>query len=194
DSFVDEVVINGVDVTEYVNDRDPWYPLRAMLHPTDRNGMLAAWDALEAEWAPTIDRATALTDAQRRTSVGGEWSFVDTLRHLVFCMDKWFTVPVLGEPAFDPMGRSNSGSVDFPWPGVDRDADPTFEEVLAVRASQAATFRDFLESVTPTALDREVEVLENGPGFPVRDCIFVVFEEEFEHHRYAVRDLVQITG
>ena len=30
DAFVDRVVINGVDVTQYVNDGDPWYPLRAM--------------------------------------------------------------------------------------------------------------------------------------------------------------------
>ena len=31
DALVDTVVINGVDVTAYVNERDPWYPLRAML-------------------------------------------------------------------------------------------------------------------------------------------------------------------
>src|SRR5947207_947543 len=33
DALVDTVVINGVDVTAYVNARDPWYPLRAMLRP-----------------------------------------------------------------------------------------------------------------------------------------------------------------
>ena len=26
DALVDAVVINGVDVTAYVNERDPWYP------------------------------------------------------------------------------------------------------------------------------------------------------------------------
>ena len=31
DALVDKVVINGVDVTAYVNERDPWYPLRAMV-------------------------------------------------------------------------------------------------------------------------------------------------------------------
>ena len=35
---------------------------------------------------------------------------------------------------------------------------------------------------------REVDVLENGPN-PVRECLYTVFEEEFEHNRYAVRDL-----
>ena len=28
DALVDTVVINGVDVTAYVNEREPWYPLR----------------------------------------------------------------------------------------------------------------------------------------------------------------------
>ena len=49
DALVDKVVINGVDVTAYVNERDPWYPLRAMLRPVDPEGMRAAWAALEEE-------------------------------------------------------------------------------------------------------------------------------------------------
>ena len=57
DALVDTVVINGVDVTAYVNERDPWYPLRAMLRPTTPEGMRATWAALEAEWAKTIARA-----------------------------------------------------------------------------------------------------------------------------------------
>ena len=54
DALVDKVVINGVDVTGYVNERDPWYPLRAMIRPTDPEGMRAAWAALEDAWAKTI--------------------------------------------------------------------------------------------------------------------------------------------
>jgi len=53
DALVDHVTINGVDVTRYVNERDRWYPLRAMLRPTDPDGMRAAWQALEQAWAPT---------------------------------------------------------------------------------------------------------------------------------------------
>jgi hypothetical protein len=55
DALVDTVVINGVDVTAYVNERDPWYPLRAMLRPSDPEGMRATWVALEDEWAKTIN-------------------------------------------------------------------------------------------------------------------------------------------
>ena len=34
DAKIDRLVINGVDVTDYINERDRWYPLRAMVRPT----------------------------------------------------------------------------------------------------------------------------------------------------------------
>jgi uncharacterized damage-inducible protein DinB len=188
---VDHVTINGVDVTEYVNERDRWYPLRAMLRPTEPPGFGAAWRALEEAWAPTIEQARRLTEDQRHESVGGEWSVVDTLRHLVMAMDKWFTLPILGDKVFDPIGLPNTGSADFGWPGLDPEADPTFDEVLEVRARKAARFRGFLDAVTPADLVRDVEVLENGAS-PVNECLYTVFEEEFHHNRYALRDLAQL--
>jgi uncharacterized damage-inducible protein DinB len=191
DALVDHVTINGVDVTQYVNERDRWYPLRAMLRPTDPEGFGAAWHALEQAWASTIERARRLTEEKRHESVGGEWSVVDTLRHLVFAMDKWFSLPTLGDEEFDPVGLPNTGSADFGWPGLDRRADPTFDEVLDVRARRAARFREFLDAVTPADLVREVEVLENGTT-PVNECLYTVFEEEFHHNRYALRDLAQL--
>ena len=89
--------VPGVDVTTYVNEHDPWYPLRGMLRPTDDAGLSAALDALGAAWAATINRARALTDAQRHESDGGEWPFIQTQQHLVFGVDKWFTAPLLGQ-------------------------------------------------------------------------------------------------
>lgn len=187
DGLVDRVVINGVDVTAYVNEHDRWYPLRAMLRPTDREGFLAAWEALEREWAATIERARQLPAGRVHESVGGEWSFVDTLRHLVFAIDKWFTAAVVGGE-FHPYGLPNTGSADFGWPGLDPTASPSLDEVLAVRAGRAAAFRRHVDALTPDELTRQVEVLENGPH-PVLECLYTVLEEEFEHHRYAVRDL-----
>ena len=192
DALVERVTINGVDVTGFVNERDPWYPLRAMLRPRDPEGMRAAWTALEQAWSPAIDRAGQLDAPQRHESVGGEWSFVQTLRHLVFAMDKWFIVPVLGDSQFHPIGLPNRGSVDFGWPGLDRAAEPTFDHVLAVRAERAARLRAFLADVEPTDLRREVEVLENGTT-PVDECLFTVFAEEFHHLRYAFRDLAALS-
>jgi hypothetical protein len=190
DALVDKMVINGVDVTEYVNERDPWYPLRAMLRPPDPEGMRAAWAALEDVWAETVTRAKALPEDMLHQSVNDEWSFVQTLRHLVMAMDKWFTAPILGE-SFHPIGLPNTGSLDFPWPGLDYDLKPSVSEALAVHADRAERFRQYLESVTTTDFARPVDVLENGTN-PIQECLYTVFEEEFWHNRYAVRDLAEL--
>ena len=122
DALVDTVVINGVDVTDYVNERDPWYPLRAMLRPSDPEGMRATWAALEEEWAKTLTRALALPERRLHESVNGEWSFVQTLRHLVFAMDKWFTAPIL-ERALPPDGAAEQrlGRLPLARPELDLD-------------------------------------------------------------------------
>ena len=190
DALVDTFVINGVDVTDYVNERDPWYPLRGMLRASTPEAMRETWAALEVEWATTLTQARDLAEDQVHESVNGEWSFVQTIRHLVMAMDKWFTAPILGG-TFHPIGLPNTGSVDFPWPGLDDSSTPSLAEALEVRADRATRFRDYLATVEPAELDREVDVLENGPH-PVRECIYTVFEEEFWHNRYARRDLAQL--
>jgi hypothetical protein len=187
DALIERVVINGVDVTDYVNERDQWYPLRAMLRPEDPEGMRAAWDALEREWETTLGIAQALPEAALHRPVNEEWSFVETLRHLVFAMDKWFTVPIIGA-AFHPFGLPNTGSLDLPWPGLDYDLRPTLAEALAVRADRSMRLRGFLESVQEADFARPIDVLENGVN-PLRECLCTVFEEEFWHNRYARRDL-----
>lgn len=191
DGLVDRLVVNGVDVTDVVNAGDRWYPLRAMLTPAYPEGMRTACEALQTAWAELIGRARALPDDQVHESVGGEWSFVETLRHLQFATDKWFTLPVLGSARMHPFGLPNSGSADLDWPGVDRAASPGFAEMLDVRAARDATLSTYLHGLNGLGteeLDRPVEVIENGT-VTVRECLHVVFEEEFEHLRYATRDL-----
>lgn len=190
DGIVERVVINGVDVTDYVNQHDPWMPLRGMLRPDDVAGMRAAWAQVESDWASTIERANRLTDAQRRESVNGEWSFVQTLRHLLMAMDKWFTVPLTGG-TFHPFGLPNTGSIDEPFPGLDLSSDPSYEEVLAARAERSRVLASYLDALSDDDLDREVEIIENGV-VPLRECFYTVFEEEFEHRRYALRDLAAL--
>jgi hypothetical protein len=192
DALVDRVVINGVDVTAYVNERDPWYPLRAMLRPSDPEGMRAAWAVLGDEWASTVARAHALPDAALHASVDGEWSFVQTVRHLVFATDKWCTAPVLGE-GFHPIGLPNSSSVDFPWPGLDHDLRPSVPDALAVLDDRLRRVRDRLAAIEAIDFARPVDVLENGTT-PLRECIYAVFEELFWHNRYARRDLAHLGG
>jgi DinB superfamily len=142
---------------------------------------------LEERWTVLLDRARAHARPVWSESVDGEWSLLQTLRHLVFAIDKWFTVPILGG-SFSALGLPNSGSVDFPWPGLDGDAQPSLDEVLEIRSGRVALVRDFLASVSVDALAGTVDVLENGPHSTL-DCIHVVFEEEFWHLRYATRDL-----
>jgi hypothetical protein len=187
DALVDRLVINGVDVTAYVNERDRWFPLRAMLRPTDPDGIEAAIAALDTEWDSTIARAFALGEQRLHESVNGEFSFVQTLRHLVFAMDKWFTVPVLGGQ-FHPIGLPNTGSLDFGWPNLDYGQTPSVAVALAVRAGRAAAFRDYAARLSTADFTRPIEVLENGTN-PLQECIYTVLEEEFWHHRYALRDL-----
>jgi hypothetical protein len=190
DASIGRLVVNGVDVTDYVNERDPWFPLRSMIEPTDPAGAQAAWSALEQTWSETLALASACADGDLHRSVDGEWSFVDTLRHLVFAIDKWFSVPIAGG-SFDPMGLPNSGSIDFPFPGVDPTAQPGLTGALAAHQDRVEAVRGFIESVSLDDLDRRVDVLENGEH-SVRDCLWTVFEESFWHNRYARRDLERL--
>ena len=182
DAFIDRVVVNGVDVTAFVNERDRWHPLRAVLAASDPESMRTGWAALREAWAASVVRARRLPDAALHESVEGEWSFVQTLRHLLFAMDKWFTAPILG-------GRFHSaGMAVSSRPDVDHEVVPSLSEVLAARAEQATRLGDYLAGVTAEDLTRTVDVIDNGPHL-VRDCISTVLEEEFWHHRYAERDL-----
>jgi hypothetical protein len=190
DAFIDGVVINGVDVTQFVNEHDRWYPLRTVLGVSGPESMRAGWGLLREAGEAMIMRARRLPDEDLHVSVDGEWSFVQTLRHLVFAMDKWFTVPILGGQ-FQRFGLPNTGSIEFPWPGLDRSAAPALADVLSVRSEQVARLDDYLAGITSEDLTRTVEVLENGPHL-VRDCIATVLEEEFWHHRYADRDLAAL--
>ncbi|CAN5865158.1 hypothetical protein BH24ACT6_BH24ACT6_19340 [soil metagenome] len=46
----------------------------------------------------------------------------------------------------------------------------------------------FLDGLTTDDLVRTDEVVENGSS-PVSECVYTVFEEEFHHNRYTLRDL-----
>lgn len=187
DAYVERLVVNGVDVTDYVNEHDVWFPLRTALRPTDAASMRRGWALLQDAWRAAIERADALPDRAVDESVGGEWSFADTLRHLLLATDKWFTAPVLGG-TFHPFGLANRGSVDFPFPGLDPAAAPSFDDVLTARAERSGAVSRYLAGLDDAELDRVVDVLENGPH-QVRDCLATVLEEEFWHLRYADRDL-----
>ena len=103
------LTINGVDIGPLVNaELDRRYPGRAKMRPTDPAGFREAWDVVERLWAETVGRARPLDPELLHESVDGEWSFTETLRHLVFATDSWIRRAILGDPSpWDPL--------DLPW-------------------------------------------------------------------------------
>lgn len=188
--------INGVDVGPLIEaELDRRHPDRARMRPADVAGYREAWDILEEQWAGTVNRARALPPELLHERVDGEWSFIQTLRHLVFATDIWVRRAILGDPRpwhplslpFDEMPPDP----DVPW---DRDARPDLDEVLALRADRTATVRRVIEDLTEESLAGNTEPVE-GPGypdagsFPVAECLRTVLNEEWQHRRYAERDL-----
>jgi uncharacterized protein YjbI with pentapeptide repeats len=193
DGMIANVVINGVNVTPYVTaELQRTNPERALLQPTDPEGMRASWEEVRARWDATIERARQLPEATLHESVNGEFSFVQTLQHLIFAIDKWFIAPILGGD-LAPIGLPNTGSLDFPWPGLDYDLKPSFADALAVRRDREAQFSKYLADLEPAVLTETRVVLENGNA-PVQGCLHTVFEEELAHLGYATRDLDLLTG
>ena len=193
---IENLRINGVAVAPLVEaELNRRYPDRVKMRPVDADGYRAAWDSVERLWAQTVERARGLAPDLLHERVDGEWSFIETLRHLVFATDTWVRRAFLGEPSpWDPL--------DLPWdempdtPGVprDRDARPSLDEVLALRRDRMSTVRQVIESLTDESLAGHTEPVE-GPGWPpprsfeVRECLLVTLNEEWCHRQFAERDL-----
>ena len=61
--------------------------------------MWLLWAVIERTWQPTVERARRLPPELLHQRVDGEWSFIETLRHLVFATDAWVRRAILGDPA-----------------------------------------------------------------------------------------------
>ena len=185
--------VNGVDVIPFVEaELNRRFPGRADRRAADPEGLRAAWAALERTWAATLERVAAMPAGTVDVSVDGEWSFAQTLRHLVLATDTWLRRAILEiEQPFHPIGLAGPGAEDD---GLDMSIfmtdTPSYAEVLEVRAGRIAMVRDFLATVTSD----ELATMRKNPWAPkypetTLSCLHVILEEEWEHHRYAVRDL-----
>jgi len=189
------LTINGVAVAPLVEgELDRLHPERLELRPVDVAGVLHAFDVVDALWAPTIERARRLPPAQLHVRIDGEYSFVETLRHLVFATDSWLTRLVLRVPNAH---HELAMPPDLP-PDAPPDEGPELDAVLEVRAERAQRLRAHLAGATDADL-QQVVTAPDATSHPqgshkVLDCFVLVFGEEWWHHRYATRDLDELTS
>jgi uncharacterized protein YjbI with pentapeptide repeats len=193
--YTSNLRVNGVDVVPLVEaELNRRYPERARMRPSDADGFREAWDILERLWQPTVDRARGMAPELLHERVDGEWSFIETLRHLVFATDAWVRRAILGDPSpWDPLDLPHDEMPSEPSIPRDREARPSLDQMLALRADRMATVRQVLAGLTDAALaGRTVPVTEPGypepESFPVRRCLQAILSEEWEHRLYAERD------
>lgn len=196
DGAVDGLTINGIQIAPLVDaELDRLHPGREQLRATDPDGIRDAWAWLEGLWAETTAVALEHPDSSLNLRVDDEWSFLETLRHLVFASETWVGAGILGRTTFHHLGLAG------PWfdpatAGLHADATPTVEEVLAARAEQQAMVRDYLATVTAETLDSESRPPEGvawPPPFPqpVRSRVATILNEEWWHLQFAKRDMAR---
>lgn len=195
---LENVVVNGVDIAPLVEaELNRRTPDRAKMRPDDREGFRQAWTILERRWEGTVARARTFPEADLHRGVDDEWSFIQTLRHLNFASAAWVGRMILGNPSpwhqLDLPWDEAPGWDDIPW---DREARPSLDEVLAIRRDRQKMVRDVIASLTADQLASEVTRTEPGwpqaENFPVRQCLRIVLNEEWEHRLYAERDLTAL--
>lgn len=185
--------VNGVDVAPYVDAQlDERFPGRARRRADSPAGLRSAWAALEAAWAAVVTRAEAMPPGTVDVSVDDEWSFAQTLRHLVMATDTWLRRGIQGvADPFHPLGQPDSSfAADGEDGSVFVGGTPAFEDVLQARADRVAMVRSFIETSTAEQL-AEPRPNPHAPQHSetVLSCLHTILEEEWEHLRYATRDL-----
>lgn len=187
------LLVNGVNVVPLINaELDRRFPGRDLRSAEDPAGLRAAWTALQQAWQRALHRVETMPTGTVDTQVDGEWSFAQTLRHLVMATDVWLRRAILGvDNPYHPLGQPN---VEFESDGGDMSVfsteTPTFDEVLEARAGRVAMVTDFLAAVTDSQL-AEQRANPWSPDYPetVLSCLHTIIGEEWEHLRFATRDL-----
>jgi hypothetical protein len=192
------VTINGVDIAPLVEaELNRRMPDRAKMRPDDPDGFVEAWAVLERLWEDTVARATTFAEPLLHRNVDDEWSFIQTLRHLNFASAAWIGRMVLGNASpwhpLDLPWDEAPGWDEIPW---DSDSRPSLDDVLAVRRERQAMVRDVMASLDAEQLGSEVSRTEPGwpqlESFPLKQCLLIVLNEEWEHRLYAERDLTAL--
>jgi hypothetical protein len=192
---VEGLRINGVEVHPLIeaelNRRSPG---RVLLRATEPKDFAKAWIMLDAMWTTTIARAKTLPEPLLYERVNEEWSFVETLRHMIMATDCWHGRMIQGEPRpYHRWGLVGSFLSEPENLGLDLSATPSLDEVLVVRRARFDEVGTTISSLTEAELRRVCQP-PSTPGHPneprtVLHCLHVILNEEWEHNAYANRDL-----
>lgn len=195
DGEIRGLTVNGVDVGPLVEaELDRRDPRRTKMRPTTAAGFRQAWPVVEEIWAQSEQRARRLPPRLLDERVEGEWSYIETLRHLVFASDAWVLRALLGEDRpYSPLGLVHTEAEPDPLLPDDPDARPSLDEILTVRAERMTKVAGVIAALTDQQLASHVEISTPGypaPGsYPVQRCIGAVVHEEWAHWTFAQRDL-----
>ena len=160
-----------------------------------------AWAVVDAQWDDAVAHAATLPEPLLHERVEGEWSFVETMRHLVFACDIWVGRMLSDEPGdFHPLGLPPTDTTDAGAAamGLTLDATPSFDEVEALHRERArAVRRDCSPRVTDADLRdgahrRALARLGRGVVPRVRVPARSWSREHAEHLRFALRDLATL--
>lgn len=193
--FFGSLYVNGVDVVPLVDaELNRQFPGRELQKAQTVEGLREGWASVQRAWATTVEQTPA---DQRDVSVGDEWSLAQTLRHLILATDAWLRggVQSMGQP-FHEIGLIFTGAEQAGFDmSVFRGEEPSWDEILEVRADRQRMVTEFLESTTDAQLAEERADPWGGDDWEptVGDCIRVILEEEWAHLRYVRRDLATLS-
>lgn len=198
------VVVDDVVVTDFVAaELDRRHPERVRLREVrTAQDVRDMWATIERLWDETCVRAQGLPQERRHERVHGEWSVVETLRHLVFAVDSWLG-QMLRAPEPTPYHPSGLPPSDMPTEafaplGIDPQARPGWDEAVAAFRERRSQVREYVAGLRDEDFAQvRTGVLDPG-GEPerttVEHCLRVILREHVEHRRFAERDLEALTG
>ena len=199
---VGSVVVDDVDVTAHVAaELDRRHPERVRVREArTADDLRAAWTLVEGLWRDTVEDARARPEPLLHERVGGEWSFVESVRHLLVVVDTWVgRMLAEADVPFHPLALMPD---DYPRDqlaglGIDPAAAPSLDDAFRAVQQRWESVRTGLDALTDAELD-QVRTAVPAPvwgeeSHSVRACWKVVLEEHVQHRRFAVRDLTALS-
>jgi hypothetical protein len=193
--LISGLTVNEVEVGPLIDaELDRRYPERIMMRSDNPVELRRGWALVWQQWTATIQRIEQLPPRLQRMQIAGEWSALETLRHLVFVADDWFGKTVLAEPdPYWPAGRVPTFLIEYQsHAGIDPAADPDLAETLDRLHQRVAQFDRVVSEFTADDLARECRSsLSAGDvgSVTVLTCTQMMLDEFAAHRRYAERDL-----